>query len=191
MRRGCEKNPNVILSAVLFTMLMIGFLPTSSVIADTNCTAQVGANGQPSTYCLLAPLPTSSGGTPTSQTTFSDYIVNVMKLAVGVAAALAVLMIVWGGIKYMTSDVISNKASAKTSIQNALLGLLLALASYTILNTINKDLITIDILLPPLPAAPNLNTVAPGTNNTNDWACDPGCVAGYTCNVDTGECEPS
>ena len=62
-----------------------------------------------------------------------------------VAVALAVLMIVRGGIQYMTTDSVDGKGGAKLRIQAAVGGLVLAFASILILNTINPSLTRTDL----------------------------------------------
>ncbi len=106
-------------------------------------------------YAPLAPLP-GANGQPVENTTPSLYIVSLFKLGIGVASGLAVLAIAYGGIKYMMSDVVTNKSDAIAGIKNALLGLLLAISSYLLLNTINPDLTKLSPLLDtsPNPAAP-------------------------------------
>lgn len=60
---------------------------------------------------------------------------------VTIAGLAAFVMIVWGGVEWMTSAGNPSKTSeAKDKIQKALLGLLLILASFLILQIINPDL---------------------------------------------------
>jgi len=60
---------------------------------------------------------------------------------VGLSGLAAFVMIVWGGVQYMTSAGDPTKTSdAKNKIKNALLGLLLVLASFLILRVINPEL---------------------------------------------------
>jgi len=60
---------------------------------------------------------------------------------VGVSGFAAFVMLVYGGVKYLTSAGSPTAASdAKDIIKNALLGLLLILASWVILQFINPDL---------------------------------------------------
>lgn len=104
------------------------------------------------TYTLLAPLP-GLGLDGSSQTIETDpqknpcpfgYYLNIMiKLFLGICGVLAVIMIVMGGVQYMTSELVSSKEEGKKSITNAIFGLILALAAYLILNTINPDLLNI------------------------------------------------
>ncbi|MEI6237988.1 MAG: pilin [bacterium] len=93
------------------------------------------------TYTLLEPLPCVSGpGCTGQQKTIPNlaYYINYMfKLAVGIAVVLAVIMVFYGGFTYATTDLIPAKTEGKKVIQNALIGLLLTLASYIILYTID------------------------------------------------------
>lgn len=90
-------------------------------------------------YQLLAPLP----GTETAPgiTSPERYITGVFSLLIGIAGVLAVIMIIVGGIKYMSTDAFSGKSEAKNTIQNAIGGLLLALGAWVILNSINPALV--------------------------------------------------
>ncbi|MFA5778018.1 MAG: NlpC/P60 family protein [Candidatus Paceibacterota bacterium] len=97
-------------------------------------------------YVLLAPLPgLETSFDPTQQGNLGAYLNVMIKLFIGICAVLAVIMIVMGGIEYMTSELISSKEHGKERIRNAILGLLLALGAYTLLFTINPDLLKTDL----------------------------------------------
>jgi hypothetical protein len=106
-----------------------------------------------SKYTPLAPLPNPDGGPSLTEidvgsaTAFSTYVNYLVKLIIGLAAALAVVMIVWGGIEYMMTELIPEKAAAKKRMLEALLGLLLLLGSWIILNEINPKLFDTDVNL--------------------------------------------
>lgn len=104
-----------------------------------------GSSNYDGSYELLAPIP---GLVPNNVVTadfkIGDYVNNLIKIVIGIAAVLAVLMIVFGGIQWMMSDSFLAKGAGKEKIKNAILGLLLALSSYLILNTINPDLVNIN-----------------------------------------------
>ncbi|HWO07724.1 MAG TPA: hypothetical protein VNM40_04065 [Candidatus Paceibacterota bacterium] len=68
------------------------------------------------------------------------------KSAIVIGAMLAVLRLGYAGFIYMTTDVWSSKQSATTIIQETVLGLLLLLGVWLILNQINPDLLNLDIL---------------------------------------------
>ena len=97
------------------------------------------------TYKLLAPLPL--GGTMVTEidpvgTSFVGYLNMFFKLLIGIATVLSVVMIVFGGIQYMTSDLPFAKGEAKNKITGAVFGLILALASWVILYTLNPNILS-------------------------------------------------
>lgn len=97
-------------------------------------------------YTPLVPLPgVTEPGTDHTISNLSTYIVGMFQLLIGVAAALAVVMIVIGGIEYMSTDAIGGKSDGKKKIENALWGLALAISSYLILNTIDPSFLNSDI----------------------------------------------
>lgn len=116
-------------------------------------------------YHLLAPLPCDPKSTPgcvqdkngnytlqtfdptagQSNTKIGEYLNIMIRIFIGLCAVMSVIMIVIGGIEYMTSELISNKESGRERISNAVFGLLLALGAYALLNTINPDLLKTDL----------------------------------------------
>ncbi len=97
-------------------------------------------------YVPLAPIQgVNNPDQTTGENGLGNYFNAMYKLGVGLATGLAVLMIIWGGVEYATTDAIGGKEEGKERIQNALLGLLLALGSFLILRTVNKDLINVDL----------------------------------------------
>lgn len=78
-------------------------------------------------------------------TRLSEYLNIIITLIIGLCAVLAVIMIVVGGIEYATSELVSSKEAGKERIRGAILGLLLALGAWTILFTINPDLLRLDV----------------------------------------------
>lgn len=115
-------------------------------------------------YVPLAPVGNIPANTPVPP---SEYITTLFQIGIGVAAGLAVLAIAYGGIKWMLSDVVTSKSNAIELIKNALLGLLLALSCYLILNTISPSLTNLSLLtdpvtgldIKPAPANPVFNNV--------------------------------
>lgn len=82
---------------------------------------------------------------PNAQTT-EQYVQALFFLSIAAAAMLAFIKILFGGVKWMLSDVITDKASAKKDIQGAIFGLLIVLSAYVVLNTINPQLLELNIL---------------------------------------------
>jgi len=102
----------------------------------------------PGEYCLLAPLPDGEGGLKLKTDAsfeLGDYIKLMLKVIIGIAGVLAVVMIVIGGIEYMSTDAFSGKEEGKSRITNALLGLVLLVGSFLILNTINPNLVNFNL----------------------------------------------
>src|SRR3989344_143074 len=89
-------------------------------------------------YKMLQPIPNtqnvSGGETPNAV----EYLQRVYYFALTAAVILAILMLVIAGVEYTAAGVSpSAKEDAKKRIMYALGGLLLALLSWLILNTIN------------------------------------------------------
>jgi hypothetical protein len=70
----------------------------------------------------------------------------IFKWSIAIGAMLAVLMLVYGGFQYMTSDVVGDKKKALDRIRGAIVGLLLLLSVFIILNVINPCLLQINVL---------------------------------------------
>jgi hypothetical protein len=98
---------------------------------------------RPNGYKLLAPIGSLDfvSYDPGKDNFVGNYLSIIFKLAIGIISALAVIMLIVAGIQYMGEDSIFGKTKAKNQMTNALLGLLIALGSFAILNTISPDLI--------------------------------------------------
>ena len=96
-------------------------------------------------YQPLEPLPSPSG-IPVNSSDLGQYLQNIIQLIIGIAGVLAVIMIVLGGVQYLSTDAINQKSEGRKKIGNALWGLLLAALAWLILNTINPKLLDIKIL---------------------------------------------
>jgi hypothetical protein len=81
------------------------------------------------------------------------YLPFVFDLLIGLSAAFAVLMIVIGGFQYITTDAIQAKSAGKERIKNAVLGLVLVISAWLILNEINPELLTLKLDITPAPTA--------------------------------------
>ena len=76
------------------------------------------------------------------------YLETFFYTAVGIAALLAVVKLVIAGARYMLSDVANQKEAAKADIRGAIIGLLIVLATVTILLTINPQILQLQLALP-------------------------------------------
>ncbi len=79
--------------------------------------------------------------------TLGKYLDGMFKLGIALCTGLAVLMIIIGGIQYVSSDAWSKKTDGRERIFAALTGLLIALGSWVLLNTISPRLVSTELSL--------------------------------------------
>jgi hypothetical protein len=114
-----------------FTVILVVVIPTS-VLAQS--------------FVPLVGIP----GVDPNDPSLGTYINAIYRLAISLAALLAVIKIVFAGAKYMLTDIVPGKEEAKKDIQGALIGLLIVLAAVLILTTVNSDLTKTDLLITPI-----------------------------------------
>src|SRR3989338_2030391 len=117
----------------------------------------------------IGPCATSDPTNPNCKTNLSVYLTGIFKVGVAGAGALAFLMIVWGGFTYLSTDVITGKEEGKARIERAVGGLILALTSYIILNTINPKLVELDLYFG-APASQKSRASAPDVESPEYYA---------------------
>lgn len=100
----------------------------------------LGAEGD---FVPLVGIPGLKTGTTPSLT---GYLNALYIASISIAAFLAVIKIIFAGVKYMLTDVVTTKGDAKKDIKGALLGLLIVIGAVLILNTINPNLTYLDVL---------------------------------------------
>src|SRR3989344_1656605 len=130
-----KKGRKIIIPAISIIILL-------SILAPAAALAQEKAG-----YSLLSPLPNIGGETGASD--FSGYLGQMFRLAMGLAAIFAVFFMVVGGIQYMSTDAWTGKKEGMTKIKNAFWGLVLVLASWLILNTINPNILKLNLEIKP------------------------------------------
>ena len=151
------KKITLVLISIIFIFLII--TPALAGIAESISTVSkptgwLGLKGD-SDVTLAVPIGELTKTSGTSG--LAQYVSAFCKFALGAAATLATAMIAAGGFIWLTAGGSPERVSkAKDFIVSALLGLLLALLSYVILNTINPELVN--------PAALRIDPV--------DWAGD-------------------
>jgi hypothetical protein len=90
-----------------------------------------------------------SGGISISPTSIGEYIKEIYKYAIGAVGILAAVVLMIGGIIWLTSGGNQTRVGeAKSWIGASLTGLIIALCSYLILATINPELIKIKSIEP-------------------------------------------
>ncbi len=106
-------------------------------------------------YTLLEPLPCVGNDATTEDCVngltetvdVRSFVGRAFQIAIAFSVVASVIMIIWGGFLWATTDSISGKGEGKGKIQNALIGLLFALTSYLILYTIDPRLVDINVNL--------------------------------------------
>jgi hypothetical protein len=139
---------------LIITIITVASFAPVTTFALGSCDSQSGkfftsgsSGSDSTTTCgVYVPLePNAFVGVGTGSTTsgnpLSDFLTQVFNFGIAIAVTLAFIMMVWGGIEYMTTDSWQGKDNGKKRIGDALWGLGLALVSYTILWTINPCLV--------------------------------------------------
>jgi hypothetical protein len=138
-----------------------------------------------------------------SSTSPGAFIANFYQFALMIGGALAFAVIIYGGVKYMTSSGNpSGQSDAKEWIEAALLGILLLVGAYFILSVINPQLLNLG-----LPFIPSFNgggtgsgpgncsatictgnTTSPGVPDGTEPQGSGGCPSTNACGANGGVC---
>ena len=120
-------NMRVLLSiAIAFMLLPAAAMAVDGNPADTGQDNKTGAIDTSRTVVLKNPLNTSS---------FPELVANILKTAVGVVGAIALLIFVYGGFLWLTSGGEAGKVEqGKEAMKWALIGLLVVFSSYTLVS---------------------------------------------------------
>ncbi|RJR12875.1 hypothetical protein C4585_02850 [Candidatus Parcubacteria bacterium] len=123
----------------IFSAILLLAIVSVPAILFAQCT-----NG----FCPLADVEGSDLETlyGTGDGNLVQFLNRLFGLALAVGGILAVFRIAWGGYLYMTTDLWSSKERAKETLRDTVLGLLLLIAVYTILNQINPGLLNLNVL---------------------------------------------
>lgn len=145
---------------------------TSVPNSPTTQTPQPSSGGS-SGFVALAPIPglTDIQYAPNGLAAFFN---NLYKFAIGIAATLAVVEIIWGGLNISTQDSVSKKEEGKERIQNAIFGLVLVLSPVLVFSLINPNILNLSLNLPKIDLT--TPTVQPITSGSCT-AGQPGCTA--------------
>jgi len=114
---------------------------------------------------------------------FDQYLQAIYATSISLAALLAVIKIVIAGVKWMTTDIVEGKSSAKKDIEGAILGLVVILSAVLILYIINPNIGAVSLNLQQAPQpAPRANEATltrleqcnqPGNDTCRQMTCTP------------------
>jgi hypothetical protein len=177
---GCDGNPTLLMPPLngCFEAGTQQSNPTGVIAFGQSCPLQTGTISVITTgsgsggivsseYSTepLAPLPGFTGNPNLGQ-----WLESLFTILIVIAGILAFIMIIVGGLTYLTSESFGGKGQGKSYIINAIVGLILALGAWVILNTINPELAEdLNIKIPTVtldgPTKEwNNGNAAPGTN---------------------------
>ncbi len=147
-----NKKPLLLILILFFSLVFLFLKPSQAANNSTQCTCpnngirlQVGL---PVPGLISSKVCTEGGETQTIYCVkgLVSYIQAFYKLFISLVGILAVIMIMVGGFQWLLAAGNAQKISgAKTTIVSALMGLILALSSYTILYIVNPQILKLNL----------------------------------------------
>lgn len=121
--------PTILVAAVMTLAVGLSFGIAPSASALGNCTVSDGVNGALNSNCSK---PNNTPSSVTGSTGIITTVINIMLFIVGI---LSVIMIIYSGIRYVTSRGDSGQVgSAKNTLMYSVVGLVIALVAYALVN---------------------------------------------------------
>jgi hypothetical protein len=120
-------------------------------------------------FVALAPIPGLTQGVTADQAGLATFFNNLYKYLIGLAAILAVIEIIWGGLEISTKDSVSKQSDGKERITQAIFGLVLVLSPVLVFSIINPSILNLSLNLLPLDTksgAPQATVTSPSGNTT-------------------------
>jgi len=124
------------------------FMPDRTTV----CKQSTAENAAKMGFCFAKSPPFELAvvfGPTTSVIDLSQYIQTLYKYSIGIAAVMAAVVMMIGGLMYLTAGSSERVSRGKEFIVDALTGLLVILLAYAILNTLNPETLTLQ--LPKIP----------------------------------------
>lgn len=139
MRMVVPKRWRLIFSFAIFCVFAVlaGSLVASPVLAQIPKTITAPRLMVPIPGLDFRDYPAYRSGNELTIPFLAAYVSAFYKYIVGVSLAAAAVMIVYGGFQYIVGSSMARIGAAKKIISDAVIGLILVLATYTILQTIN------------------------------------------------------
>lgn len=143
---------------VISFVFLIGFIP--HVFAQ-------GATGSGTTNSSFVPLTNIPGLTNVAANSagLATFFNNLYKYLIGIAAVLAVIEIIWGGLEMMGESV-TKHSKGRERITQAILGLVLVLSPVLVFTIINPSILNLSLNLPVLDTPTTVTTTTTGGTGT-------------------------
>ncbi|HUY05445.1 MAG TPA: pilin [Candidatus Paceibacterota bacterium] len=130
-------------------------------------------------FTALAPIPGLTSSEVTSAinaTSLANFFNNLYKYLIGLAATLAVIEIIWGGLEISTKDSVSKQSNGRERITQAIFGLVLVLSPVLVFSIINPNILNLSLDLPKLDT---VSTPQPVATPCTSLDCTKSVTAGY------------
>ncbi len=167
----------MLLLSFVFLFFGLGLMPHALVAEELPPQVSPAQSG----FVPLAPIPGLTSVTDqksaANSANLAAFFNNLYKFLIGLAAVLAVIEIIWGGLEISTKDSVSQQSEGKERITNAILGLILVLSPVLVFSIINPNILDLSLNLPSLKlTVPETKNVAPTIINkgTMDVITGPG-----------------
>lgn len=124
-------------------------------------------------FVPLAEIPGLTSGVTANSEGLAQFFNNLYRYLIGLAAVLAIIEIIWGGLEMATKDSISKQSEGKERIQEAILGLVLVLSPVLVFSIINPSILNLSVNLSPLDTKSGIQLPTPvpqvvaGVNGNN------------------------
>ncbi|MFZ1075071.1 MAG: pilin [Minisyncoccia bacterium] len=100
-------------------------------------------------FVPLAPIPGLTDNVQASQGGLADFLNNLYKFLIGIAAALAVIVIIWSGLEIaLNPGNVSKMGESRSRIVGAIFGLILVLSPVLVFSIINPSILNLSLDLP-------------------------------------------
>jgi hypothetical protein len=171
------KNKNLVKTIFITSVILLIFFSFFNPVF-----AQVTGSG--GAYTNQEKIP---GAQPTQD--FTQYLKDIINFGFAIIGILALFMLIIGAYQYLMAAGSGKADDAKETISSALLGLVLGLTAWIILNTINPDLVSMKGISQISGGGaiqtgnPQNNSGQPYTGATGNGSCDPNQGACQTSNL--------
>lgn len=125
------------------------FLVVSATLLLLGLASHASAQG----FVPLAPIPGLTEGGAANSGNLAEFFNNLYKYLIGLAAVLAVIEIIWGGLEISTQDSVSKQQDGKERIRQAIFGLVLVLSPVLVFSIINPSILNLSLNLQKLDLA--------------------------------------
>lgn len=127
----------------IFTFTSIFSPPLAQAASAAECTGNESIKILPKWYKYLNPTPTANGCelSPGFPQNISRILLAVFEILLRIVGIITVVFVIYGGFQYLTSTGEPDKAKAgRTTIMNALVGMMLAILATVIVNIVGRNL---------------------------------------------------